>query len=402
MIYLAGDNNLSTAGDTDVEEMRQVGSSRDANVVVQFDNAGDAGTRRFHLQRDGENEEVEDLGETDSGDPSVLSDFISWTAQNYPAERYALVLWNHGSGWTPTEVDKIARSVEARNYNAREAVERSATPMARSLFRTTIEEIFSLPSPAERAICSDDGSGHSLDTIELGKVLAGAVEKLGQRIDLLGMDACLMSNLEVAYQARPYVRYIAASEELEPNDGWPYDVVLRQIVDNPDLPTGELAAHIVKSYVKSYVKRDYPDPVTQAALDVDKVDDVIGPMDELADALIAGMPDVAYQVWQAQRKSASFFYNTLWDISHLCEELDKEQSSDAVRQASKKVREALKVGEGNFVVAEAHNGSSVERCGGVTIYLQPPILNEVSRYYADLDYSKEHRWLDLLKAYHAA
>lgn len=61
----------------------------------------------------------------------------------------------------------------------------------------------------------DDGTGHSLDTIELGKVLAKATVVLGQPIDLLGMDACLMSSLEVAYQVQPYVHCLVGSEELD-------------------------------------------------------------------------------------------------------------------------------------------------------------------------------------------
>ena len=32
------------------------------------------------------------------GDPEQLSDFIRWTAKNYPAKKYALVLWDHGGG----------------------------------------------------------------------------------------------------------------------------------------------------------------------------------------------------------------------------------------------------------------------------------------------------------------
>ena len=120
MAFLAGDNNLSGAGDKDLWEMRQVGSTADVNIIAEFDNAGERGTNRYHVQRDGKNEHVESLGETDSGSPATLIDFITWAADNYPAERYALILWNHGSGWEPTEVDRIARSVDAPDYNSRE------------------------------------------------------------------------------------------------------------------------------------------------------------------------------------------------------------------------------------------------------------------------------------------
>lgn len=400
MVYLAGDNNLSTAGDKDLSEMRTVGSTADVNVVAEFDNAGDRGTNRYHVQRDGVDEPVVALGETDSGSPKVLLDFVAWAAENYPAERYALVLWNHGGGWEPSEMDRIARTVGARDYSVREASERSATPLGKIFFRTTLQTIFSLPSPADRAICSDDGSGHSLDTIELGKVLAQAMDQLGQPLDLLGMYACLMSNMEVAYKARPYVRYIVASEESEPNDGWPYDAVLRKLVANPGLPTADLAAHIVSAYIKSYVNRGYSRAVTQTALNLSRVEALAAPLDDLAEALIARMPGVSGKVWDAQRKSARFWHNTLWDISHFCQELERLTARTPVRHVAKAVRAALRPGLNNLVIAESHHGATVERCGGVSIYL--PAMTDISRYYADLAYAKEHRWLVMLKAYHAS
>jgi len=341
MVYLAGDNNLASAGDADLAEMRAVGSTVDVNVVAQFDSANAGGASRFLLKKDGAREQVENLGPIDSGDPSTLTEFIDRATQNYPAKHDALILWNHGSGWEPSEMDRIARSVGSPNYNSREATERSASGLRRVIFRTTLEKIFSIPSSAERAICSDDNSGHSLDTIELGRALAAAVKRIGRPLDLLGMDACLMSNLEVAYQVRPFVRYMVASEELEPNSGWPYDLVLQKLVDHPGLSIPSLAAHIVKAYVKSYVDRRYPGPVTQAALNLGKVDTISGPLDELAKILIAKMPKAAAEIWNAQRKSAHFFVNTLWDIAHFCEVLEKSGGGAKLVTAAKAVREAI-------------------------------------------------------------
>src|SRR5215213_6963661 len=91
MIYLAGDNNLSAAGEADLQEMRTVGSTAETQVVVQFDCAGDRGTQRFLLQHKGTGEQLQDLGETDAGSPDVLLDFVRWAARNYRAERYALI-----------------------------------------------------------------------------------------------------------------------------------------------------------------------------------------------------------------------------------------------------------------------------------------------------------------------
>ncbi len=399
MVYLAGDNNLSDAGDNDLGEMRTVGSTADVNVVAEFDNAGDRGTVRYHVQRDGEDEDVVSLGETDSGSPEVLLDFVGWSAENYPAERYALILWNHGNGWEPSEMDRIARVAGSRDFNLRESAERSSSPLGKAFFRPTLETIFGLSSPSERAICSDDGTGHSLDTVELGKVLAKTKDMLGQSLDILGMDACLMSNLEVAYQARPYVSYVVASEESEPNDGWPYGAVLYKLVEAPDLATAELASHIVEAYVKSYADRNHPGPITQSALDLSKVDGAAGSLDALARALIAHMPEAASEIWDAQRQSARFWHNTLWDIGHFCEELEGLTADDAVRQAAGEVRANLGAGAENFVVTESHYGDAVERCAGVSTYLIPPLM-DISRYYADLEYAKDHKWLAMLQAYH--
>ena len=89
-------------------------------------------------------------------------------------------------------MDRIARNMRTADYSVREASERSASPLGKAFFRTTLETLFALRLPADRAICSDDGSGHSLDTIELGRVLSQTADKLGQPLDLLGRTAARM------------------------------------------------------------------------------------------------------------------------------------------------------------------------------------------------------------------
>jgi hypothetical protein len=401
MVYMAGDNSLSDAGDTDLREMRTVGSTADVNVVAEFDNEGDRGTNRYYIKRDGSSEPVESLGETDSGDPKTLVDFVAWAREKYPAERYGLVLWNHGGGWEPSEMDRVARSVGSRDYSVREASERSATPLKKLFFRTSLKKILSRPSPKDRAICSDDGSGHSLDTVELGNVLDQAKKILQQSLDLLGMDACLMSNLEVAYQAQGYAQYIVASEESEPNNGWPYDRVLRKLIDAPQLPMCDLATHIVEAYIKSYADVQYSGAVTQSAFDLSKMATLTGPLDRLAGALIDNMPKASREIWDAQRKSVRFWHNTLWDILDFCQKLEKASANQDIRKAAQEVLSALKPGPGKFIMAESHRGKEVERVGGVSIYLLSP-LTDISEYYADLTFAKDHRWLEMLKTYHGA
>lgn len=399
MVYMAGHNTLSSAGDEDLREMRVVGSTANVNIVAQFDKAGDRGTNRYLVRPGGTNEPTIALGETDCGSPKVLRDFVSWVAQTYPAERYGLILWSHGNGWEPAELDRIAASVRSPKYTPRELVHRSSSSTGKTFFRTTWERVFQLPTPAARAICVDDGSGHSLDTIELGKVLAAANQALGQPIDLLGMDACLMSNLEVAYQVKPYVRYIAASEDSEPENGWPYDTVLRKLVDSPDLPTAVLAQHIVHSYIKSYTDIKCPDPVTQAALDLSRIGIVTEPLDGLAGVLIGKMRNVKIKIRDAQFDSANFYYNTLWDIADFSGQLAKRTRDKDLLQAVKNLGVALRPDPKGFIIAEKHSGAKVDRCKGVNIYL--PLTRDVSQFYDELDFAQQHRWAAMLHAYHA-
>ncbi len=404
MVYLAGDNNLADAGDRDLAEMRQVGSTDEVQIVAQFDRAGrDHGTKRYLIQANGANEQGESLGETDCGDPDVLLDFVRWATHEYPAQRYALVLWNHGGGWEPSEVDRIARAVNAVDYGRAEAAERTTSLMGRAFFRTTWQRLLALPTVEERAICSDDGSGHSLDTIELGNVLAQTTGLLGQPLDLLGMDACLMSNLEVAYQAKPYVKYIVASEENEPNNGWPYDRILRYLVDHPDATTAEFAKQIVTSYLASYTDIHYSGPVTQSALDLAQIEQLTQSLDVLSDALVPRMADARREIGEALYKtSANFWGGTLWDVAHFCQELAQETVDERTAQAARAVRAVLQPASSTFVLAAGHHGQKVRHCGGTTVYLPPRILHKVSRYYGELSYARSHRWLAMLEAYHTA
>ena len=83
------------------------------------------------------------------------------------------------------------------------------------------------------------------------------------------MDACLMANLEVAYQVRKSVSYLVASEELVPGESWPYDVIFGELRANPNRSARDLAASSVQHYFGYYA--DHPQAVgdvTKVALDL--------------------------------------------------------------------------------------------------------------------------------------
>ncbi|MBU4143287.1 peptidase C11, partial [Patescibacteria group bacterium] len=190
MVYMAGDNNLDGAALRDIAEMARAGSTKDVNVLVQLDRLEDNLTRRFRITQGGgfKKDCIESFGDTNTGDPKILYDFVKWAADNYPADRYALILWNHGSGWWEEEKGK------------------ADDPVGRMPRRHLFNHLILLE---HRSICYDDTSGgDALDNRELKGVLNQACAILGKKIDLLGMDACLMNMVEVAYQQREFVNII--------------------------------------------------------------------------------------------------------------------------------------------------------------------------------------------------
>jgi len=397
MVYMAGFNNLTDFATKDLEEMRKVGSTDEVKVAVFIKQLDRKSAKHIVVGKDGQGEQSEKVGDADSGNPQTLLDFVRWAAKAAPAERYALVVWNHGSGWQPDDLDELYAHVRGNgDVTPRELGVRATQEVARSLFAPTVEKILSLPTAGDRAIASDDGTGHSLDTIELNRVLKKAHDELDAPLALLGMDACLMSTFEVAYEARKHVAAVVGSEELEPGDGWPYTPILKALNDNPDMEGDDLGKVVVERYLKSYERRKGQWPVTMCAVTTAQLDGFADAVDGLAKALRSHMREEgdAAKVIRAQARSAAFT-GDLVDLRTFCREL---RAAGVVKDSAGEVIDALK--PGRYVVDEGHLGESVEGCGGVTLYFPPP-LTKISPYYKDLAFAKRG-WDEFLRSYQRA
>jgi Clostripain family len=402
MVYMAGFNNLSDFATKDLKEMRQVGSSDDVKIAAFIKRQNSKGAEQLIVAKRPANDVRKNLGNADSGKPQTLLDFIRWAKQKAPAERYALVVWNHGSGWQPDDLEDLYEEVRASRdggVTARELALRSNQKIARAVFGTTVQGVLRLGDQHERAIASDDGTGHSLDTIELDRVLAKGHEELGKPFDLLGMDACLMSTLEVAYQARANALNVVGSEELEPGDGWPYAAILKDLAARPAMDGAKLGEVVVKRYIQSYANRRRMWPVTQCAIATAGVKPFSTALDELAGALTQHMRRSGVGQVQAAHLRTAGFLGDLFDLRDFASELRRRRVPADVKRAAKKLVDSL--APNGYVLAEGHRGESVKECGGVTAYMPFPGWG-ISPYYKDLRFAKQHRWDNFLRNYHRA
>jgi hypothetical protein len=212
----------------DLNEAERVGSSKNVNIVAQMDRfrAGFQGdgdwtsARRYFVTQDSDlnqihSQMVQDLGEVDMANGQTLVDFVQWAAKSYPADHYVLILSDHGMGWPGGWSDPAPGGSD-----------NSGVPLTRRL-------------------------GRNLYLMELDQALQQARTQAGiSKFDIIGMDACLMSQIEVMAALQPHANYAVASEEVEPSIGWAYAGFLGALVTNPDMSAADLSRLMVKSYIQ--------------------------------------------------------------------------------------------------------------------------------------------------------
>lgn len=369
MVYLAADNDLESASIDDFLEMSAVGSTSEVNIVVQMDRIPGYDTRygdwkdcqRFLITAGDVpqvSSAVTDWGDGSGGrevnmaDPQTLVDFVTWAASNYPAEHYALIIWNHGGGW---------------------------------------KNLLS-PQGLSKEVAWDDSSG--LDEVMHSAQVQSALSSLqsqGVAIDLLGFDACLMGMLEVAYEVKDYVQVMVASEESEPDTGWPYTEILSSLVAEPNMDALGLGQEIVSDYGLTNA-RDLS--VSQAVFDLTKLGEVTTGLDDLMtamedeDKLVIGI---------ARRKSLTLSEPSYVDLYSFVQTLTSFSNSSQIQSATSSLAASLQ----DFVPSY-YLGRALEGGRGVSIYfpLQERFFEE--EYLTDIDFSDQTNWDDFLQWYYSA
>jgi subtilisin-like proprotein convertase family protein len=336
MVYLDGDNNLESYAVADFLEMAVVGSNETVNIAVQFDRCsgydasqGDwTDTRRGLVMPDSvpDTNWGSSIGEANMGDAETLVDFVNWAMTDYPAQRYALVLWDHGGGW---------RSPTSSGGEAAGEVVKSA--------------------------CWDDSNGGDyLENREVGSALAS----ITPNIDVFGYDCCLMAMLESAHEVAGAASVFVASEKTEPGDGWPYDTILSDLNANPSWDAAQLGSDIAVRYGQSYGGGQTLSATDLAVVGAASPGGLSAAVDSLGAVIMNDCSLADYGRLQTYRNDAAYFSDTSFrDLgTFLTGAATDTQLTATIRTTAQAALTAYQA-----TVIQNHSGSA-EGATGLSIY----------------------------------
>ena len=149
-------------------------------------------------------------------DPDTLKNFIDYCETNYPAEKYDLILWDHGGGATGGFAIDWRRPQSDFGGDAMS-------------FAQIVDAL------KDNKVVDEDADGTQDGTF-----------------DFVDFDACLMGSTEVALGVADYMDYLLVSPESIPGRGQMYSGWLDMLGENPDANTYDLGKKLVDSFVEYY------------------------------------------------------------------------------------------------------------------------------------------------------
>ena len=251
MIYMCGTDLESKSGmaTADLKEMMAGNIPEGGNVTVFIQTGGtktwkvngieNRESQRWTMSKNGM-EKLQDLGRVNMGSQETFADFLAYGFKNFPADRYGLIMWDHGTG-------------------------------------------------ATGGLCYDEVSGDMLYLPEIYNGLKTGTKSVrkDKPFYFIGFDACLMATFEVACHIEPFAEYMIASEELEPGTGWRYDSWLKLLVRDPGMDMEELGPQIVDSFISATLSANRRDYATLSVIDLSGMDNLKAAVADMGESLSA-------------------------------------------------------------------------------------------------------------------
>ena len=272
MVYMCG-SNLESAGGSATEDIQEMLASvpegRDIALLVMTGGSDvQAQGSYFHTDNAGVYEiasggRIRRLPDSpqgaNMGDGETLASFLRYCREKRPADRYALILWDHGGG------------------------------------------------PLE-GVCWDENNG--TDHLTMDELTGALRDGLTEKLEWIGFDACLMGSLEVAGAMAPYANYMIASQEMEPPFGWNYGFLAKL---DPAAGGADAGRQIVDAFFDG--QEETNEILTLACIDLSKTDEAIAALDPVFLPMSRTLDDEQYMAVSARRMKTTGFGKAQPDTS---------------------------------------------------------------------------------------
>ena len=254
MIYMNGSDLESKmgAGTADIMQMQRAGvNAENVNIVIFT-----GGAHRWRNNvipsnncviwelADGSLNRVAGIGLRNMGDPGTLAGFINFTMENFPADKFGLIMWDHGGG-------SIAGFGDDEKFNH-----------------------------------------NNLTLLDLNYAFERSALR-NTKLEFLGFDSCLMATVEMAIVASDYAKFLIASQDIEPYEGWNYDF-LTVFNKHPNIG-GAALGKVIVDYFMHYYAGAHGESLALSVVDLSKVNEVMGTLGNLmkrcSDSLLADRED---------------------------------------------------------------------------------------------------------------
>ena len=328
MIYMVGSNLESEYGaaTSDLNEMIKSGVDfENINIVVY------TGGSKYWRTSSISNEEnaiyelssegiikVSTYAKEKMGSSSTLLTFLNYAYDNYKADTYSLIFWDHGGG-----------PIYGFGYD-------------------------------------EYNTSDTLSLNEIRTALNSSAFK-NKKLDFIGFDACLMSSIETAYSLKDYTDYMIASEENEPGSGWDYSFLSEIKKNSTPKQIGESIVDHFYNYYSYYGTSG----ITIALLDLTKVKDVESNINNLFSAIEGNLVLDFSNISRTRNNSKSFGKSTSssYDLVDLYDLADNMPS---------KYNELAKRLENSITEFVVYHKTDISGAHGVSIYFPYENKNSAS------------------------
>ena len=306
--YLCGSDLESGGGfaSGDLGELMEVQLPENVNVVIETGGSSEWQNDVIDaskLQRWVYNSEglmlVDEQPSASMGEAQTLADFLSFAKTNYPAEKTAVVFWNHGGG---------------------------------SVSGASFDELY-------------DFDSLTLDEMYAAFSSVWEPSAENQPLELVGFDTCLMATVDVANTFSDLAHYLVASEETEPANGWYYSQWVGALAQDTSMDGAELGKVICDVYYAGCEEVGTQDNTTLSLTDLSKVGPLLEAYESFgAEALAAACTDPAFfsQFGRVAAQSENYGGNTkeqgytnMVDLGHMA------RQSAGMLSSSQSVLDAL-------------------------------------------------------------